>query len=140
MGGKGYFDFDRFWKERERKPKTIRVFGAEHILPPALPARVVLKVERYQEMEEGAEVPPSEIRDLAEAIFTRKRVAEWLDREDFDIEMLTDLFKGTLALYSDDQPEDDEGEAGAPTTGPSEISSITGDSSKPTSSASTGST
>lgn len=135
--GRRYFDFDAFWEEQQAEPVTIKVFGTPHLLPPKLPAKIVLKSERVQQRGNESEMEPGEIRDLAEDMFGRQRVAEWLERDDFDLDKLVDLFKQTMTLYSRSADGDEEGEAPAPETGQSLTSLSTGESSKPTSNAST---
>ena len=142
MGDRKFFDFDAFWEAQDRTPVTIRVFGVAHILPPSLPAKLVLYRERLlAELGETGSLDSRDVEKMARILFGDQRVDGWLDRDDFGIEQLYDLFRQTMRMYATAEAGDAEGEAGAPETGTTQTqsptSSSTGDSSKPTSNGST---
>lgn len=145
MTERKFFDFDAFWESQSKPSVSIRVFGVDHVLPPSLPAKLVLHRERVLvDLGESGDVSVEEVAQMSRTLFGEKRVDDWLLRDDFGIDKLYDLFRHTMKLYA--ARGDAEGEADPPVTGatseqtpkPSGTSSSTGDSSSPTSSASTG--
>lgn len=139
MAGRRFFDFDAFWEAQDRKPVTIKLFGTPHVLPPSLPAKIILKAERFM-AERGleGEVSPGEMIELAHDMFGKERTNAWLERDDFDLDKLQDLFMQTMQLYRGAAEERAEGEQTAPTTEEPQTSSNDGASSLPISDASTG--
>lgn len=142
MSGRRYRDFDAMWDELHLEPISIKVMGTHHVLPPRLPARIVLRAERLEkERGEDGEITTAELVELARDFFGSQRVEAWFD-EGMSVEQLTDVFQGSMQLYSEragrEGDGEPEGEATAPEVGAHQNSSSTGESLKPTSSASTG--
>lgn len=107
-------DFDAFWSELKREPVTVRVFGEEHSLPPALPAAVMLRVLRLQQ-EHGAatNVPQHELHALAEDLFGAERLGAWLARG-LDVEQLAHLVTWAMSAYGGEAAAGGAGEDTGP--------------------------
>ena len=133
-----HIDFDQAWAEADKAsaPPSITVRGETFDLPRSLPVATVLLAERHL----GDEGLPS-ASYLAEGlapIVGQDRIDRWL-AEGLTSYQLWDLYGSISAMYR--LGDDQEGEAVPPATGgSSEMPSTGGVSSKPTGSASTGST
>lgn len=140
-----YYDFDAAFAERSRKPKRMKLFGRHWHLPPALPAAAVLTVARWvREGRASLDSPQATLTDaelvlLAEDLIPGETLSAW-HAKGLDIEQLGPIIEWVMVQYRD-QIEEALGRGGAEappvTEGASTSSSADGDSSRPTSSAST---
>lgn len=99
-----YIDFDAFLaeKRRQQEPVRVKLFGEEHNLPGSLPAVVpILAVRRAQEGLDT--VPDTDVLIIAEALFGRERLDQWMTRLTTD--ELGELVMQVLALYGDELQE-----------------------------------
>lgn len=132
MTRKRFIDFDAFWDEQSRKPLTIKVFGVPHLLAASIPAKVVQRITVLK-MQVGddldLEARPELIFELANDLFGKQRVADWVADDRMDMDKIGDLFMQTMKAYSaksDEEDGEDEGEAETPETGSSQTSSSPG--------------
>lgn len=134
-----YADFDEAFSEEAAEPLRIKLYGQEWELPATMPAAAVLRVTRF--MAEGRDpeqdLTRAEHIDLAADLIPRETLNVWLAKG-LDIDQLGNIVSWQMRQYLGAQDGDGQGEAQAPDGAPSS-SSNGGDSSKPTSPASTGS-
>lgn len=131
-----FFDFDAAWAERrDAEPVQAKVLGRIWDLPAVLPAAVLLRAIRLVEGGDR-DLAPHEIIGLAADLVPRETLDQWLDLG-IDVDQLADVLRTLLPVYMGTDP----GEAPGPETvaQSSGQSSSTGQRSKPTSNASTGS-
>jgi hypothetical protein len=146
-----FFDFDAAWAERsaardveqraeDAGPIVLTLFGRPWELPSKLPAAGPLAVARL--MADGRNVDTDlndgELLNLATKIIPEEILHRWLGKG-MDMEQLGDVIVYVLSKYMGKAGED-AGEAPAPDGASASSSSNAGDSSKPTSLASTAST
>lgn len=93
-----YRDFDAFFAEMQRAPVTVRLFGEEHALPPAIPAALVVSYHRMRQRTATDAVPDDEILSLFEAIFGAERAAGWYARG-LDVEMMAEMLGWAMQQY-----------------------------------------
>ncbi len=91
-------DFDAYWREQEHEPLMVRVFGEDHELPPELKAAVIIKIVRMQ-VEGKKTVPEAEVLHLAEEIFGKERLDDWLEKG-LTMSQLEDLIRWAMQQYS----------------------------------------
>lgn len=143
-------DFDEEWAEADASAPKIRLMGKIYTLPATMPAKLVLFVYRVKSGDDNSkrDVGLSEIKNMVGVLIGADAVEEIIERG-IGIDRLGDILQRCMAIYrkrnNKDIPEDDQGEATAPTgavlaTAGSNSSSVSGDSSPPTGTASTGET
>lgn len=133
-----FADFDAAFAEAEarREPLQVRLFGQTWSLPAAMPAAVPLKVARWKaEGRSEDNLTEAELLDFAGDMIPGQVLDAWFAKG-LDIEQLGPIVEWVMAQYMEAMPA---GEATAPAgASPSSTSpSNGGDSSKPTSPAST---
>ncbi len=100
-------DFDQFRKEAEGKePIILRIFGEDLMLPPVLPAQVMVTILRAQE-EYGtdAAMPPFEIMHMARALLGAGVLDKLLANPSFSVEDLGELIKRVMVMYTGETEE-----------------------------------
>jgi len=135
---KRYIDFDAALAESQREPVVVRYLGRDWELYPALPAKPVLRLLRLQaEGHGGDELSQTEMVRFMSEMVPSEVLDAWLDAG-MSVDEMGRLLRAVLDVYRGEEG-DEPGEAPGPETGRKESSS-TGQSLKPTSSASTTST
>lgn len=90
-------DFDEFWSERNVEPLKVKVFGKVYTLPGAIPASVVLALLRAQ-AEGVQELQPSAVLTLAESLFGKSVLDEWL-AQGMQLDQLVDVIRWVTDQY-----------------------------------------
>lgn len=136
-------DFDEDWAEEDAAAPKIRLKGEIYTLPPTLPAKLVMFVQRIRTNgEDPKRKGGTEIPDLVSALIGPDGLEEILAKG-IGYDRLGDVVKRCMDVYRKRGAKDEpEGEASAPTgaapeTTGSTSSSDTGGSSSPTGTAST---
>jgi hypothetical protein len=133
-------DFDAARRERKGTPKTLRIGGKVHVLPPSIPAIVALDIARIQR-ERGPDAVPTfdEMSPLIEPILGPDARTIIADNQ-LDLVDLAELLKQVFELYQGDAtPPPNRKSRRAQTRQSRSTSSSRGPSSRRTSSASTAS-
>lgn len=93
-------DFDAFFSETKKEPVVIKLFGEEHELSHSLPAIIMVKLLRLQkEVGNEGEIPPHEVINMAEGIFGKERLDEWLEKG-LTVDQLGELIQWTVQQYN----------------------------------------
>ncbi len=102
-------DFDLFRKEVDKEPVIVRIFGIDRILPPVLPAKVMVELLRIQEQHGANEnMPAYEVMNLAKGMLGAELMEELLDNPNFSIDDLGELIKSVVAEYTGQVEEAEE--------------------------------
>lgn len=134
---KRYIDFDAALAESQREPVVVRYLGRDWELYPALPAKPVLRLLRMKADGEGdKEISASETLACLSEIVPAGVLEAWLEGG-MTVDEMAELLQAVMKAYAN--TGESSGEAQRPVAGQTK-SSGTGKRSKPTSSASTGST
>lgn len=93
-------DFDAFFAEQNRENVKFKMFGEEHILPPALPAKLVLKLIRLSDEHNAtSEIPQKDLAELCLAVVGEKTFEELCDKG-MDIEQMSVLLEWVMQAYN----------------------------------------
>lgn len=108
-------DFDAIRKEQAAKPIEFRAYGLKITLPPKVPGKAQLLVNRLRKLEDDDTVDFEQLVEVFEAFMGKEQFAQILDSPEFSFDDAGDLFKSLLLAYADGSGS--EGEAKPPTTG-----------------------
>jgi hypothetical protein len=134
---KRYIDFDAALAESQREPVVVRYLARDWELYPALPAKPVLRLLRMQAEAGGdTEVSAAETLACLSEMVPAGVLEAWLEGG-MTVDEMAELLQAVMKAYAN--AGESSGEAQRPVAGQTK-SSGTGKRSKPTSSASTGST
>ena len=134
---KRYIDFDAALAESAREPVVVRYLGRDWELYPTLPAKPVLRLLRMQAESGGdTEVSAAETLACLSEMVPAGVLEAWLEGG-MTVDEMAELLQAVMKAYAN--TGESSGEAQRPVAGQTK-SSGTGKRSKPTSSASTGST
>lgn len=130
-----FVDFDQAWQEASADAPSFRAFGETFTLPKSPPVKLTLVAMRAaQDGNPDAKVGPDKVVDICGMLIGRDSTQALLDKG-ITFDQLGDVIRFAQQAYVKDKA--DEGPPGAGTSEPAGPSSPTGDTSKPTSSAST---
>lgn len=108
-----YRDFDAFRREQRGEPLGFRINGQEFVLPPALPALVMLKaVELMVTRGADEEIAPAELVDMLRGIFGHDQLERLLKSTNaqgvaLSMEELSEVLTWVIQAYRGEG--DDEG-------------------------------
>lgn len=98
-------DFDRAWETRPRP--SAKILGEHVLLPPQVPASLVLKLQQIADSgadpEQAADFDM--LADLLACVFGRQRVDGWVE-QGMDLEQMGDLFRWMMSAWDGDQGQD----------------------------------
>lgn len=95
-GRKRFRDFDAFWKEQQKEPVVLQVFGEEHELPAGLPAPLFLRAAKL--MEDNSEASIMDVWNLATDLFGKDRMERWSEKG-LQMDQVLDLMRWTIGEY-----------------------------------------
>lgn len=114
-------DFDAAWANRPRP--SAKVMGEHVLLPPQIPAALVLEIVKLQEegIDPEAEADFDVLFRMLRPVFGSDRVTQWVDGG-MDVEQMSDLFEWLMGYWhGDDSPVggEEEGNGASPPAEPS---------------------
>lgn len=85
-------NFDALWKEKQPTGAEYHVLGNTYTLPTSIPAKLMLSMMKY---EKDKNVDDTIFVELANGLFGKKNVDEWLDNG-ISIEQIQDIFEWAM--------------------------------------------
>ncbi len=101
--GQKYVDFDAMWAEKGQEGDKVTVMGDTITMPSSLPAKMVMRLMRYQ----NTEMPPDEVFEMVTMLYGKEHVDKWLDKG-LTIEQFTDLVQFAVDRLNPAKDKDDE--------------------------------
>lgn len=115
---KKYIDFDEAWKEQDKTPVVVRMYGKDWELPAVLPAKVMMEVIRIQaEAGPGHELNEAQLVMMINRIVPEETFAAWME-SGLSVDQYGDVIAELFQVYTgQDIRADAEGETTAPEDG-----------------------
>jgi len=102
-------DFDKAWKEKDRKGYKFKVRGKSYELPHSAPASIMLELVRLaKSLGEDADIPAHEATNLAVMMVGKDQVDQMLE-DGLTVEELNEILEWANGIYMPEPSGDGSG-------------------------------